>query len=63
MFKRIIEVKDHLSTIAINYIKLDNLTNDDIHILEKYCEILQVFKDIMEEISREKQITISKVYI
>lgn len=47
MFKRIIDIKDPLmSTIAINYAGLDNISNDDINILQKCCDILEIFKDV-----------------
>lgn len=64
MFRRILDIKEPLmSVIAVHYQNIDNLTNSDINILEKCCEVLKVFKDVTEEISSEKQVTISKVIL
>lgn len=64
MFKRILEVKESLiSTLAINYPNVVNLTNEDFNILEKCCEILEVFKDVTEEMSSEKNVTASKIIL
>lgn len=66
MFTRVIEIKDSLiATIALHYPKaqLTNLTNDDINLLTKCCEILRVFKDVTEEMSSEKFITVSKIIL
>lgn len=64
MFKRIIDTKEALiSTIAINYPHLKQLSNDDFITLEQTCEILEVFKDVTEEISSETNVTVSKIIL
>ncbi|XP_030751103.1 uncharacterized protein LOC115878677 [Sitophilus oryzae] len=64
MFRRILDIKEPLMyVIGVHYQNIDNLTNSDINILEKCCEVLKVFKDVTEEISSEKEVTISKVIL
>lgn len=64
MFARILEIKESImSTIAINYPEMNNLTNDDIIVLEQACDILKTFKQVTEEISSSRQVTISKIII
>jgi hypothetical protein len=61
MLQRILDVKNSLvSTIAINYPKIKNITNEEIIVIGQVCELLKVFKDCTEEISSEKQVSVSK---
>jgi hypothetical protein len=61
MLQRILDVKNSLvSTIAINYPKIENITNEEIIVIGQVCELLKVFKDCTEEISSEKQVSASK---
>lgn len=64
MFQRILDIKESLmSVIAIHYPDIENISNTDINILEMCCEILKIFKDVTEEISSEKEVTVSKVIL
>lgn len=64
MFERVIEIKEPLmSVIAINYPNIENLSNSDISTLEMCCEILRIFKDVTQEISSEREVTVSKVIL
>lgn len=64
MFQRILEIKDSLlSTIAVHYPNLETLTNEDFKILRKSCDLLEVFKDVSEEMCSEKQVTASKIIL
>ncbi|CAH1104096.1 unnamed protein product [Psylliodes chrysocephalus] len=64
MFNRILQVKESLmSVIAINYPNVANIDNNDIKIIEEICNLLQVFKDVTEEMSSEKQVTASKIIL
>mgnify|MGYP000209209441 CR=1 FL=1 len=64
MLQRILDVKNSLmSMIAIHYPELHNITNEDIILIEQICDLLKVFKDCTEEMSSEKQVTLSKVIL
>ncbi|XP_052743491.1 E3 SUMO-protein ligase ZBED1-like [Bicyclus anynana] len=64
MFQRIITIKNSvMSTIAIDYPDTENITLEDIKILESAIEILTYFKDVTEEMSAEKTVTISEVIL
>ncbi|KAG8237260.1 hypothetical protein J437_LFUL011290 [Ladona fulva] len=65
MLARVLEIKHSLiSLIAIKYPALENLTPDEIDLMSNCCKILEVFKDVTEEIStyeRCKERIISKI--
>lgn len=62
MFERILKTKNSvMSTLAIDYPDVDNITSDDIQIIESASEILSFFKDVTEEMSSERNVTISEV--
>lgn len=62
MFIRVIKIKNSvMSTIAIHYPDTINMTSEDIEVLESAIEILSFFKDVTEEMSSEKNVTISEV--
>ncbi|XP_035442823.2 E3 SUMO-protein ligase ZBED1 [Spodoptera frugiperda] len=64
MFERIIKIKSSvMSTIAIDYPETENMTAEDIEVLESAVEILSLFKDVTEEMSSEKNVTISEVIL
>ena len=66
MLKRIIIllVKNSLmSVVAINYPQLNNITNEDITLIDEICDLFKVFKDCTEEMNSEKQVTLSKVIL
>uniref|UniRef100_A0A2H1WKB4 SFRICE_039834 n=1 Tax=Spodoptera frugiperda TaxID=7108 RepID=A0A2H1WKB4_SPOFR len=52
-----------MSTIAIDYPETENMTAEDIEVLESAVEILSLFKDVTEEMSSEKNVTISEVIL
>jgi 7-cyano-7-deazaguanine synthase in queuosine biosynthesis len=63
MLKRILDVKNSLmSTIAINYLELKNITNEEVVVIGQVCELLRVFKDCTEEISSENRSVLQKSY-
>lgn len=62
MFIRVTKIKNSvMSTIAIDYPDTINMTSEDIEVLESAIEILSFFKDVTEEMSSEKNVTISEV--
>lgn len=64
MFQRIIDIKESLmSVVAINYPTIENISNTDINTLEMCCDLLKIFKDVTQEISSEKEVTVSKVIL
>ncbi|XP_069699303.1 E3 SUMO-protein ligase ZBED1-like [Periplaneta americana] len=64
MFQRILEVQRSLiSTVALNYPDLPQISNDDVNKITQLCEVLKVFKVTTEEMSSEKQVTASKVIL
>ncbi|XP_064475382.1 E3 SUMO-protein ligase ZBED1-like [Ornithodoros turicata] len=64
MFTRMLYVRDAvLSAIVILEADLQPLVSTEWTILEKACEILKPFKEVTEEMSSEKNVTISKVIL
>ncbi|XP_064475058.1 E3 SUMO-protein ligase ZBED1-like [Ornithodoros turicata] len=64
MFTRMLYVRDAvLSAIVILEADLHPLVSTEWTILEKACEILKPFKEVTEEMSSEKNVTISKVIL
>jgi hypothetical protein len=53
--------KSLMSTIAINYPDLENVTNENVIVICQACELLKVFKDCTEEISSKKHVGASKI--
>jgi len=52
MLKRILDVKNSLmSTIAITYPEIENITNEEVVVIGQVCELLKVFKDCTEKMS------------
>lgn len=61
MFEKILKIKDSLlSTLAIEYKETQILSSEDIAVLENTVQILSFLKDMIEEISSEKNVTISE---
>jgi hypothetical protein len=52
-----------LSTIAVNYPDLQNITNLHMIVVGQVCELLKVFKHYTEEISNKKQVSASKIIL
>ncbi|RVE46089.1 hypothetical protein evm_009253 [Chilo suppressalis] len=64
MFERVLKTKNSvMSTIAIDYPDTINMTSEDIEVLESAIKILSFFKDVTEEMSSEKNVTISEVIL
>ncbi|CAK1589916.1 unnamed protein product [Parnassius mnemosyne] len=64
MFERVLKIKNSvMSTIAIDYPDTINMTSEDIEVLDSAIEILSFFKDVTEEMSSEKNVTISEVIL
>ncbi|XP_047518057.1 E3 SUMO-protein ligase ZBED1-like [Pieris napi] len=64
MFTRVLETKKSLmSVITLEYPEIANLNNDDIEIMSYSKQILYFFKDVTEEMSSEKNVTISSVIL
>lgn len=63
MFSRILKLRDAVvSTLAILSFEIQ-LSNDDWRVIETVASILQIFYEITEEISAEKNVTLSKIII
>ncbi|CAH0695736.1 unnamed protein product [Spodoptera exigua] len=61
MFERVLKIKNSvMSTIAIDYPDTENMTPEDIEVLDSAIQILSLFKDVTEEMSSEKNVTISE---
>ncbi|CAG4965580.1 unnamed protein product [Parnassius apollo] len=64
MFERVLKIKNNvMSAIAIDYPDTINMTSEDIDVLDSAIEILSFFKDVTEEMSSEKNVTISEVIL
>lgn len=63
MFKQVHDLKILLPTTLTETKYNEYLTNNYWYIINKTCEILKPFKEIMVEISSEKSISISKIVI
>nr|CAI5837647.1 unnamed protein product [Callosobruchus analis] len=64
MIQRIIQIREAvIATLALESPGLNTVSNEDWLLLSKLVDILQIFKDIVEEMSAEKTITVSKILI
>lgn len=62
MFQRVLEIRNSLlSTLAIDYSATSTLNNEDIEVITAATELLSVFKDVTEEMSSERKVTVSEV--
>lgn len=63
MFNSILKQKEPiLSTLAMLRPDL-TFTQDELAILENLCALLEPFREVAEEVSSEKQITLSKLIL
>ncbi|KAJ8910633.1 hypothetical protein NQ315_012501 [Exocentrus adspersus] len=64
MVQRACQIKDAIiSTLALKNPALNTISANEYIILEKLIDILQIFKDVTEEVSEEKGVTISKILL
>lgn len=64
MIVRACKIKNAIiSTLALESPHINTLTEEDWSVLEQLIDILDIFKDITDEISAEKNVTSSKIFI